>query len=164
MMELIRNWLIGITAAALVVALADSMAPDGAVKKIGKLTGGLLLAFAILQPLVGLDFASLSGILADYRLEAEGYSNTLETENERLIKTIIEEQTGAYIQDKAAALGVDCTAEVTCQADDDGSLYPASVVVYGELTREQMNSLSRTIEGELAIPAQNQQYERTKER
>ena len=164
MMELIRNWLIGITAAALVVALADSLPPDGAVKKIGKLTGGLLLAAAILPPLVGLDYASLSGILADYRLEAEGYSNALETENERLIKTIIEEQTGAYIQDKAAALGVDCTAEVTCQADDDGSLYPASVVVYGELTREQMNSLSRTIEGELAIPAQNQQYERTKER
>ena len=164
MIEMVRSWLIGVTAAALVVALADCLAPDGAVKKIGKLTGGLLLAVAILQPLVGVDYASLSGILTNYRLEAEGYSNALETENLRLVKSIIEEQTAAYIQDKAAALGVDCTAEVTCQADDNGSLYPASVIVYGELTREQTDALSRTIEGDLAIPAQNQQYERTKER
>ena len=164
MMELIRNWLIGVTAAALVVALADSLAPDGAVKKIGKLTGGLLLVVAILQPLVGLDYASLSGILTEYRLEAEGYSTALETENVRLLKTIIEEQTAAYIQDKAAELGADCTVEVTCQEDGDGNLYPASVIVYGELTREQTDALSRTIEGDLAIPEQNQQYERTKER
>ncbi|MGN0967865.1 MAG: stage III sporulation protein AF [Oscillospiraceae bacterium] len=162
-MELVRSWLIGVTAAALVVALADCLAPDGAVKKIGKLTGGLLLAVAILQPLVKLDFASLSGSLAEYRMEAEGYSTALETENERLVKSIIEEQTAAYIQDKAAALGVDCTVEVTCGADDDGSLYPATVTVYGDLTREQTDSLSRIIEGDLAIPTQNQQYERTKE-
>ena len=163
-MELVRNWLIGVTAAAMVVALADSLAPDGAVKKIGKLTGGLLLIVAILQPLVGLDFASMSGILTEYRLEAEGYSTALETENVRLVKTIIEEQIAAYIQDKAVELGADCTAEVTCRENDNGNLYPASVVVYGELTREQMDALSRTIEGDLAIPAQNQQYERTKER
>lgn len=164
MMELVRNWLIGVTAAALVVALADSLAPDGAVKKIGKLTGGLLLAVAILQPLVGLDYASMSGILTNYRMEAEGYSSALETENMRLVKTIIEEQTGAYIQDKAAELGAECAAEVTCQADDDGNSYPASVIVYGELTQAQENALRRTIEGDLAIPEQNQQYERTKER
>ncbi len=163
-MELVRSWLIGVTAAAMAAALADSLAPDGAVKKIGKLTGGLLLAVAILQPLAQLDYASMSGILASYRMEAEGYSAALETENIRLMKTIIEEQTGAYIQDKAAELGADCTAEVTCQADDDGTLYPASVIVYGALTPTQESALRRTIEGDLAIPEQNQQYERTKER
>lgn len=162
-MELVRNWLIGVTAAAMVAALADSLAPDGAVKKIGKLTGGLLLMVAILQPLIGLDYASLSGVLTEYRLEAEGYSTALETENARLLKSIIEERTAAYIQDKAAALGADCTAQVTCQEDGDGNLYPASVIVYGTLTPSQEAALNRTIEGDLAIPAQNQQYERTKE-
>lgn len=164
MMELVRSWLIGVTAAAMAVALADSLAPDGAVKKIGKLAGGLLLVVAILRPVVGLDYAAMSGILTDYRVEAEGYSSALETENMLLMKTIIEERTGAYIQDKAAELGMVCTAEVTCQADEDGSPYPASVIVYGELTQGQVDTLSRTIEGDLAIPEQNQQYERTKER
>ena len=164
MMDLIRNWLVGVTAAAMVVALADSLAPEGTVKKIGKLAGGLLLIVAILQPLVSLDYEAMAAALTNYRIEAEGYSSALEVENERLMKTIIEEQTGAYIQDKAGELDVACTARVTCQATADGSLYPASVVIYGELTQEQMNALSRIIEGDLAISAENQQYERTKER
>lgn len=164
MMDLIRTWLIGITAAAIAAALADSLAPEGAVKKIGKLAAGLLIMVAILQPLVGLDHETMASALAAYRWEAAGYSDALEMENGRLMKTIIEEQTGAYIQDKAAALDAVCTAEVTCQTDEAGSLYPASVVIYGELDREQTEALRRIIEGDLAIPAENQQYERTKER
>lgn len=163
-MDLIRNWLIGVTAAAMVVALADSLVPEGAVKKIGKLAGGLLMIVAILQPLAGLNYETLAAALANYRMETEGYSSALKTENERLMKTIIEEQTGAYIQDKAGELAVVCTAQVTCQVTGDGNLYPASVVIYGELTQEQVNALSRIIEGDLAIPAENQRYERTKER
>lgn len=163
MMDMIRTWLLGVTAAAMIVALADSLAPEGAVKKIGKLAGGLLMVVAILQPLVGLDYGAMAAELANNRLQAEGYSTALETENERLIKTIIEERTGAYIQDKAAELDAACTAEVTCQADENGNLYPALVVIRGELTQAQMDALSRTIEGELAIPAGNQRYERTAE-
>ena len=164
MMDLIRTWLIGVTAAAIIAVLADSLAPEGAVKKIGKLAGGLLMVVAILQPLVGLNYENMAAALAVYHLEADGYSAALETENERLIKIIIEEQTGAYIQDKAAELDAACTAEVTCRLNDAGSLYPASVVIYGELTQSQEDTLRKTIEGDLAIPSENQQYERTKER
>lgn len=164
MMDLIRTWLIGVTAAAMVAALADSLAPEGAVKKVGKLAGGLLMVVAILQPLAGLDYEAMAASLANYRLETEGYSSALEAENEQLMKIIIEERTGAYIQDKAAELDAVCTAEVICQVNEDGSMYPASVVVYGELTQAQTDALSRTIEGDLAIPAENQRYERTKER
>jgi stage III sporulation protein AF len=163
-MELIRTWLIGVTAAALVAALADSLAPEGAVRKIGKLAGGLLMVVAILQPLVQLDDSALAAALAQTRLEAQGYSTALEEENERLMKLIIEEQTGAYIQDKAAQLGVTCTAQVTCQENEEGELYPASVTVYGELSETQADALTRLIQGDLAIPAEEQHYERTKER
>lgn len=164
MMDLIRSWLIGITTAAIVAALAESVAPDGVVKKIGKLAGGLLLMVAILRPVTSLNYGAMSGILANYRLEAEGYSTALETENVRLIKIIIEEQTGAYIQNKAAELGAACTVQVTCRVDEENTPYPASVVVCGDLTQEQIDVLSRTIEGELAIPAASQEYERTAEK
>ena len=162
-MELIRSWLIGVTAAALIAALADSLTPEGAAKKIGKLAGGLLILIAVLKPLVGLDYGALAGALANYHIQTEGYSRALEDENERLIKIIIAEQTAAYIQDKAAELGAVCTAEVTCTAGEDGSFYPASVVIYGELTVEQEKLLGRIIEGDLAIPKESQEYERTKE-
>ena len=162
-MEWIRGWLLGVTAAALAVALADSLAPEGAVKKVGKLAGGLLMAAAILRPVAGLDYTVLAGAMSRYQISVEGYGEALEVENERLMKLIIEERTGAYIQDKAAELGMTCTAQVNCKAGEDGVLYPASVTVYGELTREQQAALGRVIEGNLAIPTENQQYERTKE-
>ena len=41
MLELIRQWLVGITCAAMVVALAEGLTPPGTIRKIGKLTGGL---------------------------------------------------------------------------------------------------------------------------
>lgn len=160
MIELIRSWLIGITAAALIAAVADCMTPEGTVKKIGKLAGGLLMLIAILKPAISLDYSTMAGILADYRLTQSGYDTALESENQRLIKSIIEEETSAYIQDKAAETGASCTVEVICVCDDAGNLYPGSVCVTGDLTVEQAEVLRRLIESDLAIPAQNQQYER----
>jgi stage III sporulation protein AF len=113
---------------------------------------------------VQLDDSALAAALAQTRLEAQGYSTALEEENERLMKCIIEEQTGAYIQDKAAQLGVTCTVQVTCQENGEGALYPASVTVYGELSETETDTLTRLIQGDLAIPAEDQHYERTKER
>ena len=161
-MELIRNWLIGVTAAALIAALADSLSPEGAVKRIGKLAGGLLMLVAILKPLAGAEFSALSGVLADYQIQTELSGSALESENERLMKIIIEEQTAAYIQDKAAELGAVCTAEVNCAAGENGTLIPVSAVIYGMLTLEQETTLRQMIADELAIPKESQQYERTK--
>ena len=161
MIDLIRSWLIGVTATALVAAVADCLTPEGTVKKIGKLACGLLLLVAILKPIITLDYSAMAGILADYRLAASGYDAALESENQRLLKSIIEEETSAYIQDKAAQAGASCSAEVTCMCDDAGNLYPGSVCVIGDLTEAQTEALRRLIESDLAIPAQNQQYERT---
>lgn len=160
MIELVRSWLIGITAAALVAAAADCMVPEGAVKKIGKLACGLLLLVVIIKPITSLDYGTAAGILADYRLSASGYDAALESQNQYLIKCIIEQETSAYIQNKAAEVGASCSVEVTCMCDDSGNMYPGAVRVIGDLTREQTEKLCRVIEGDLAIPAQNQQYER----
>ena len=161
MMELIGRWLTGITCAALVVALAEGLTPEGAVRRVGRLVGGLVLMLAIVQPLVGLDYEALSAALTDYRFETGGYGDALEFENERLMEVIISDQTGAYIQDKAAGLGLTVTAAVSCAVGEDGVPYPVSVVITGELTEGEQAELARLIEGELAIPEACQQYERT---
>ncbi len=158
-MSALREWLLGMCAAAMAITLADCLIPAGAVRKIGKLMGGLVLMITALQPLVGLDYSSLSAAWASYRLEAAGYSAALETENTQLIKIIMEEQTSAYIQDKAAELGIHCTAQVTCQVLEDGTPYPAQAVIQGSLTGQQQEQLRQLIEGDLAIPADEQQYE-----
>ena len=52
MLELIRHWLVGITCAAMLVALAESLIPAGSIRRIARLTGGLVLLAAILNPRV----------------------------------------------------------------------------------------------------------------
>lgn len=163
MIDFLRSWLIGVTATSIILALADILMPDGSVKRVGKFAGGLLLTLAILRPVLSLDYEVLAGSLANYRYEVQEYSASLEIENERLKKIIIEDRTGAYIRDKAVELGINCTAEVRCHINENKQLYPASVTVYAELTPEQKEELTRIIESEIAIPPEMQQYERTKE-
>ena len=145
MLNLIRQWLVGITCAAMVTALAESLCPAGSVRRLVRLTGGLVLLLAVLQPLVKLDTEALARALSEYRLDVSGYSDQLEEENERLMKDIIEEQSAAYIQDKAAG-------------DGDWPV-PQTVVITGNLTEEQQETLRRTIEADFAIPAERQRYE-----
>ena len=46
-MELIRTWILSVTVSAIVIAVAEALMPPGAVKKVGKLTGGLILVLGI---------------------------------------------------------------------------------------------------------------------
>ena len=145
MLELIRHWLVGITCAAMLVALAESLIPAGSIRRIARLTGGLVLLAAILNPLLKLDTTALTRALTEYKLELSAYSADLEEENEILMKDIIEEQSGAYIQDKAAALGIDCQVTVEADGEEEWPI-PQSVTVMGSLTAEQQEALERTAE------------------
>ena len=158
MLELIRQWLVGITCAAMVVALAEGLTPPGTIRKIGKLTGGLVLLVSILQPVVELDPAALTRSLTEYKLELGAYSAQLEEENGELMKSIIEEQCAAYIQDKAETLGAECSVEVDAE-ESGGWPVPRRVTVSGPLTEEQQAELTALIEAELAVPAEEQNYQ-----
>lgn len=159
MIALIRQWIVGITCAAIIGALAEGVMPKGGAKKAGRLAVGLLLMLAVLRPLAEVDLDTLSGELADWRLRAEGFGEILDTEDKTLIKTIIEERTAAYISDKARELGVSCTAEVVYHYGEDGNVWPTEATLRGAITPEQRDRLVRVLEAELAIPAENLTFE-----
>ena len=75
-----------------------------------------------------------------------------------MMMDIIEAQTTAYIQDKAAALGITCTVQVEA---DEAAEYPIPkvVTITGELSREEREALTEQIEADFAIPADRQYYE-----
>ena len=157
-MELLRQWLTGVTCAAIIVALADSLMAGGTVRRIGRLAGGLLLLAAVVKPVLEVDLTVLSA--ASLRLEAEAVPAAEEAGLD-LMKSIIGEETGAYILDKAAELGISCQeVRITCAVEENGVPYPASVVLVGDLTEEEQARLSRRIEADLAIPAERQSYEK----
>lgn len=159
MMELLRNWITGIACVAVLLSAAQCLMPQGSIRKIGNLTGGLLLLLTIATPLAKLDEAALALALSEYRMAEMGSEALLQIENERLVKEIIAEQTGAYISDKAAELGAECTVDVDYEYREDGSVFPTAVTVSGSLTEEQLAQLQQFIEINLAVPKEKQTYE-----
>ena len=91
-MSALRDWLLGVVAAALAVALAQAITPEGAVKRIGRLAGGLVLLLAVVKPV---------GDLAAGRLTLPGLAlPTLGTEEagqagEEVMKSLIAQKAGA---------------------------------------------------------------------
>lgn len=156
---MLKQWIVGITCAAMVGALADCLMPEGRVKRAGRLAVGLLLLLAAAQPLADWNGALWESALSGPGERTAAYSRELERENAELIKTIIEERAGAYISDKARELGIACTAQVVCRCGEDGQVWPESVVVRGSLTGGQRSELARMVEDALAIPAENQTFE-----
>ena len=159
MMDVIRQWIVGVTCASVLLAITQSLMPAGGVRRVGRLAGGLLLLLAATAPLASLDGAALGATLTEYRVAESGSAALLELENERLVKEIIEEQTAAYISDKARELGGTCTAEVTYEYGDEGMVRPVAVSIRGTLTEQQRSRLTGIIETDLAIPEENQTYE-----
>lgn len=146
----------GVVAAALAVALAQALTPEGTVKKVGRLVGGLVLLLAVLGPLGRLDPEDLAVTAAAY---AATDREEAEQGGEEVMKTLIARKAGAYIEDKGAALGCVCTAKVVVEEDDSGWPVPQSVQISGSWTAEQKKALSRAVAEDLAIPAERQDYQ-----
>ena len=161
-MEWIKDWLLGVACAAMIVTLAQRLTPAGAAGKIGRLTGGLVLLLAAVQPVLRVDPAAILDAAAGYGQAWSAQAPaSLEETTGQLLKTIIAQRTGAYIVDKAAGLGAACQVEVTVgEQTGDGYPLPESVVITGALTADQQAALTQQIAAELDIPADRQIYER----
>lgn len=158
MTELIRNWLMGVTCAAILLALAESLTPEGSVKRICRLAGGVMLLLAAIGPVTRLEEADFARITERYQTQADTYREALNEETENLYESIIAEKTGAYILDKAEELGVTCQVSVTVGWEKNGTPRPAAVILYGTWTKEQKETLTQIIASDLGIPAAVQYY------
>ncbi|HIY72353.1 MAG TPA: stage III sporulation protein AF, partial [Candidatus Intestinimonas merdavium] len=112
---------------------------------------------AVVKPVLEVDLTALSA--SSVRMGVESVPAAEEAGLD-LMKSIIGEETGAYILDKAAELGIPCQeVRVTCAVEENGVPYPESVVLVGPMSWEEREMLSRRIEADLAIPAERQTYE-----
>ena len=159
MTEAVRQWLLGVACTALILAVADSLAPEGSVKKVCRLAGGLALLLAAVSPILRLEAGALADALEGYRAQVRGYEETLEEQNHFFYQTVIEESTAAYIVDKAKEMGISCQAEVTFSYDEDGVPCPWEVTARGEWTDEAREALGRLLEDDLGVPPPRQHYE-----
>ncbi len=156
-----QSWVYRVVCAAMLTAAAGSLMPAGPVRRLGQLTGSLVLLLALLSPLVSVDGEALARAMSEYHFP-QSRAEELEEADEALFRTLIEEESGAYISEQAAELGAVCTVVVETRPQEDGYPVPWAVTVTGALDGETQAQLTRRIEAELAIPASRQTY-RTEE-
>lgn len=152
MMDSLRTWISSIVAVTLLLAIAQSLVPEGTLRRVAGFTGGLVLLLALLRPL-------LAGGLPDLGLETEAWTKAIEAQQEALsrqgedaLAALIAERTASYISDKGAALGLEVTAEVETRAGEEGVPVPYSVELEGPWSQE----LASYITEELDIPPERQ--------
>ena len=155
-MALLRSWILGVTAAAMAVAAAQALMPEGAVKRAGRLTGGLVLALALLQPVLGAGTAGLPDTLPGASLRT-GNGETGEQMLYASMKEVIEERVAAYITEKGTDPGT-AAVRVTCREGGGGVPVPWQVEVTGSLTDSQRAELEQWLTSEIGIPGERQHY------
>lgn len=158
MMEALRQWICGVTCAAMIAALCKAISPKGPAARVGRLAAGLLVALAAMSPFFEMDLESIGREVSAIGENRQEYVQVLERQNEELWKKVIEQDTAAYILDKAKRQGIDCGAEVTCAADEDGALYPERVQIVGALTTQQREQISKLLQSELGVPPDRQEF------
>lgn len=157
-MEWLRSWLLSVTCAAMIAAVADALCPKGFPKTLTRIAGGLLLLLAALGPIRALDEDALARGMA--QLAASGGAVETETQ-EDMIKSIIAQETAAYISDKAAELGIEeAQVEVRCRMTEDGFPAPESVEVRGKGSQEAWTRLEAALETDFALGQDSRTLER----
>lgn len=153
MIEAIRSWLLGVTAAAVCLTAFYAILPKGAVRSIARASGGLVLLIVMLQPLLGWDGISLRQEYGDYRQELDRQITRYRAGYQQELEQRIREETAAYISDKAEQLGLDCRVEVIVRQEGEVPV-PAEV----ELDIPPHAGLSHWIAAELGIEETQQHW------
>jgi len=158
MIDLMRAWITGITCTAMLLAVAQSLVPDGVVKKVMGFTGGLLLIMVIGLPLLRIDGAALSNYLLEYEIKFSQSSAELAEENESMMKEIVAAQCESYLQNQAEEMGLEWRFEVYCAMNGEGYPVPYVVHISGVLTAEEQQALTLLIAQALAVPVERQYW------
>ena len=154
MMDGIRQWLLGVLAAAMALSLLYALLPKGAVRGAARATGGLILLLVVLGPLAGLDLSDLALRYQDLSRDMERQAEAYRQEGQAQLELGIQQRTAAYISEKAASLGIDCRVQVEVRTEDGLPLpYGASL----DVERDQV--LSDYMAQELGIPVSRQSWQ-----
>ena len=156
-MDGIREYLISVTAAALLCGILKSlMGEKGSSAALIRLICGIFLALTVIRPLKELnlkDFSLLpTGLLEEARLTSgEGEEYTRQAKEDLIIP-----QCEAYILDKAQTLEANVRVEILIS--QEGEPVPTGSIITGNLSPYARNQLSKTLEEDLGIPQEDQKW------
>lgn len=150
-MEAIKDYLLSVTAAALICGIVSSLAGKNSASKLFKLLSGLFLAVTVIKPVVDMKVNDIFEFTDSLAVDSDFAVLQGEKMAEEEMKRIIKDKCEAYILDKAKALGAEITVVVTLD-----ELVPAQVAIEGDISPFIRSHLATTIAKEMNIPPEEQ--------
>lgn len=154
MMDAFRVWLMGLMAVALILTVLSSVLPEGSVKKIAGVTGGLVLLMVILQGAERLDLGKLQLSYDDYSRQINEQIKAFQEKNCRDMDLLIQERCSAYISEQAQTFGLVCNPRVETEQTEENVFVPVSVT----MDIPYHAGLSQIVAKDMGIYAQHQKW------
>lgn len=157
-MSSIREYLLSISAAALMTGFAAALGFKGNTGKIINFVVTLLLVLVVVAPAAKVSVSDLAQAITSFRMNVEQMETGVEIKNREILGELIKEQCETYISDKADDLGITLQAEIILSKEGEYP-YPVHVRLVGKLSDEDRAYLQRIIEENMGIPIQEQEWE-----
>lgn len=158
MIELVRQMIISVTAAAVFSTVMLMIVQKSALHEVIRLATGMLMILALLLPLSRLSFPSFNGMFSREKLRTEQQVKQAQQKNQNIARSSFGGAVSNYIEKKAADLGIHCSVKTTLTQDEAGTLEIAGIHVQSDkLTATQRSQLSALIEQECGVPPEKQE-------
>lgn len=154
MMDAFRIWLIGLMAVSLILTVLSTLLPEGSIKKIAGVTGGLVLLLTILRGVSRLDLSGLRLSYDDCAQEIDRQMESYRLQSSRDMESLIQVRCGAYISEQAQTLGLSCSPRVETEWTEENIPVPVAVT----MDIPYHAKLSELISENLGIDAENQKW------
>lgn len=153
-MGAIGAYLVKVTAAALICGLVKALLPDGALATALRMTTGILMLLALINPWMDGNMFNFGDWPGDLRLDAEAAVHDGAVAAADTLRESISTELTAYIQEKAVALGAELTVELILT---EGSLpVPQRVLLRGQISPYGKSVLSEYLQKDLGIEKEEQ--------
>ena len=138
---------------------AVSFIPERGIKQIAELLCTCILIICILEPFADFDWTTLSTEMALVRNNEKMITDKSEETKRSLSKSATEEEYSSYILEKAERKGIILTnVNVEVRWSDEGIWIPWRTYIECKETGAKINGLSETIEAELGVPKERQDW------
>ena len=155
-MQAIREYVLGIAAAAMICAVVLCFARKGTMEPLLKLICGLVLTFAVVKPLLSISMGHWEDLNIICQKEGEKAAQAGTELAKKTLRDIIIADTQAYILDKAQEMAL--SIQVTVDLSKDEPPVPESVTITGALSPYERSCLGNFMEKELGITKERQQW------
>lgn len=156
-MEDVRQYLMQITAAAIICGIVTAMVgKKGPLALSVRLIAVVFMTLTFIGPLVHLKIPTLPELAEGLTAEGDRWVAEGENSSWESVAAIIKERTEAYILDKADSFGAQLRVQVTVSGDDIP--VPCAVELAGTVSPYGKSRLSQMIEEDLGIPGEEQTW------